>query len=144
MMYLQRTEEQYQADTKYRTGTPFGKKVNAVAREAKDSSPRDLSRRGSHVSESRTWSSQAVTQFTSAAWAALSERLGFTRRTTTAYHPCSSGLVERVHGTIKTALCSASGRPSKPTSAILRLSWCTAPLCDCLATSWIALLLPRL
>ena len=46
-------------------------------------------------------------QFTSSSWTALSERLGFTRRTTTAYHPCSNGLVERVHRTLKTALCSA-------------------------------------
>ena len=46
-------------------------------------------------------------QFLSSAWAELSQRLGFTRRTTTAYHPCSNGLVERVHRTLKTALCSA-------------------------------------
>ena len=45
-------------------------------------------------------------QFTSASWTELSERLGFARRTTTAYHPCSNGLVERVHRTLKTTLCA--------------------------------------
>jgi hypothetical protein len=46
------------------------------------------------------------TQFTSAVWEALCNKLGVTHTTTTAYHPQSNGLVERAHRQLKEALRS--------------------------------------
>ncbi len=46
------------------------------------------------------------TQFTSAVWEALCNKLGMTHTTTTAYHPQSNGLVERAHRQLKEALRS--------------------------------------
>jgi transposase InsO family protein len=43
-------------------------------------------------------------QFTSAAWVELCERLGIQHVLTTAYHPQSNGMVERVHKQLKEAL----------------------------------------
>ena len=44
------------------------------------------------------------TQFCSAIWAILARRLGYNHHFTTAYHPQSNGMVERVHRQIKEAL----------------------------------------
>ncbi len=44
------------------------------------------------------------TQFTSATWTSMCSRLGITHILTTAYHPQSNGMVERVHRQIKAAL----------------------------------------
>jgi hypothetical protein len=44
------------------------------------------------------------TQFTSAVWEALCTRLGIKHITTTAFHPCSNGIVERAHRQLKDAL----------------------------------------
>jgi hypothetical protein len=48
------------------------------------------------------------TQFTSDLWAVLCRRLGIVHITTTAYHPQSNGMVERVHRQLKDALRSRS------------------------------------
>ena len=45
-------------------------------------------------------------QFTSALWAEIAQRLGVELHRTTAYHPQANGLVERFHRTMKTALRS--------------------------------------
>ena len=47
------------------------------------------------------------TQFESALFGHLAEILGFHRLRTTAYHPKSNGMVERVHRTIKTAITAS-------------------------------------
>jgi hypothetical protein len=44
------------------------------------------------------------TQFTSAVWEALCTRLGIKHITTTAFHPCSNGIVERAHRQLKDAM----------------------------------------
>jgi transposase InsO family protein len=44
------------------------------------------------------------TQFTSAVWEALCTQLGIKHITTTAFHPCSNGIVERAHRQLKDAL----------------------------------------
>jgi len=46
------------------------------------------------------------TQFTSAVWEALCNKLGVAHTTTTAYHPQANGLVERAHRQLKEALRS--------------------------------------
>jgi hypothetical protein len=48
-------------------------------------------------------------QFTSAAWAAMCSRIGAEHIVTTAYHPQSNGLVERLHCQIKEALRARGG-----------------------------------
>jgi hypothetical protein len=45
-------------------------------------------------------------QFTSEVWQIMCKTLGVTHITTSAYHPCSNGLVERLHRQIKEALRS--------------------------------------
>jgi len=47
-------------------------------------------------------------QFLSGTWACLSETLGFKHLTTTAYHPQSNGMVERLHRQIKESLRARS------------------------------------
>ena len=44
--------------------------------------------------------------FTSALWTQLSQRLGITANTTTAYNPEANGIVERLHRSLKAALMS--------------------------------------
>jgi hypothetical protein len=44
------------------------------------------------------------TQFTSAVWEALCTQLGIKHITTTAFHPCSNGIVERAHRQLKDTL----------------------------------------
>jgi hypothetical protein len=44
------------------------------------------------------------TQFTSAVWEALCTRLGIKHIISTAFHPCSNGMVERAHHQLKDAL----------------------------------------
>jgi hypothetical protein len=53
-----------------------------------------------------TITSDRGTQFTSAIWEVLCKRLGITHITTTAFHPCSNGMVERAHRQLKDALRS--------------------------------------
>jgi transposase InsO family protein len=48
--------------------------------------------------------SDCGTQFTSAVWEALCKRLHIQHITTTAFHPCSNGMVERCHRQLKDAL----------------------------------------
>ena len=48
-------------------------------------------------------------QFTGATWACLCRRLGIQHVTTTAYHPQSNGMVERLHRHLKEALRATSG-----------------------------------
>ena len=55
-------------------------------------------------------------QFESALWAELSALLGCARRRTTAYHPQSNGMVERLHRQLKDALRSAA--PARWTEAL--------------------------
>ena len=55
-------------------------------------------------------------QFESALWAELSALLGCSRRRTTAYHPQSNGLVERLHRQLKSALRAAA--PARWTDAL--------------------------
>lgn len=55
-------------------------------------------------------------QFQSALWAELSVLLGCRRRRTTAYHPQSNGMVERLHRQLKSALRSAA--PTRWTEAL--------------------------
>jgi transposase InsO family protein len=44
------------------------------------------------------------TQFTSAVWDTLCTRLGIKHITTTAFHPCRNGMVERAHRQLKEVL----------------------------------------
>ena len=55
-------------------------------------------------------------QFESALWAELSTLLGCSRRRTTAYHPQSNGMVERLHRQLKAALRAAA--PTRWTDAL--------------------------
>ena len=55
-------------------------------------------------------------QFESALWAELSAVLGCSRRRTTAYHPQSNGMVERLHRQLKAALRAAA--PTQWTDAL--------------------------
>ncbi len=48
--------------------------------------------------------SDRSTQFTSAVWEALCKRLNIQHITTTAFHPCSNGMVDRCHRQLKEAL----------------------------------------
>jgi hypothetical protein len=54
------------------------------------------------------------TQFTSAVWEALCSRLHVQHITTTAFHPCSNGMVERCHRQLKDALRARSGANDWP------------------------------
>jgi Integrase core domain len=47
--------------------------------------------------------------FTSSVWAVLCEKLQIKHMTTTAYHPQSNGVLERVHRSLKAALCARCG-----------------------------------
>ena len=49
-------------------------------------------------------SSDRGSQFTSRLWTALTNQLGIQLYHSTAYHPCSNGLVERFHRHLKTSL----------------------------------------
>ena len=49
------------------------------------------------------------TQFTGSTWSCLCRSLGIQHVTTTAYHPQSNGMVERMHRTLKAALRARSG-----------------------------------
>ncbi len=48
--------------------------------------------------------SDSGTQFTSVVWEALCMRLGIKHITTTAFHPCSNGMVERAHRQLRDVL----------------------------------------
>ncbi|MFN9979825.1 MAG: DDE-type integrase/transposase/recombinase, partial [bacterium] len=54
------------------------------------------------------------TQFTSAVWEALCSRLQIQHITTTAFHPCSNGMVERCHRQLKDALRARSAANDWP------------------------------
>jgi hypothetical protein len=54
------------------------------------------------------------TQFTSAVWEALCNRLHIQHITTTAFHPCSNGMVERCHRQLKDALRARSAANDWP------------------------------
>ncbi len=54
------------------------------------------------------------TQFTSAVWEALCNRLHIQHITTTAFHPCSNGIVERCHRQLKDALRARSAANDWP------------------------------
>jgi transposase InsO family protein len=54
------------------------------------------------------------TQFTSAVWGALCNRLHIQHITTTAFHPCSNGMVERCHRQLKEALRARSAANDLP------------------------------
>ncbi len=58
--------------------------------------------------------SDCGTQFTSAVWEALCKRLNIQHITTTAFHPCSNGLVERCHRQLKDALRARSAANDWP------------------------------
>jgi hypothetical protein len=61
-----------------------------------------------------TITSDKGTQFLSATWAALCNRLGINHITTTSYHPQSNGMVERVHRQLKDALRARRAGPLWP------------------------------
>jgi transposase InsO family protein len=52
------------------------------------------------------------TQFTSALWSSTCTSLGIKHVLTTAYHPQSNGMVERVHRQLKDALCARGAGPA--------------------------------
>ncbi len=54
------------------------------------------------------------TQFMSAVWEALCKRLHIQHITTTAFHPCSNGMVERCHRQLKDALRARSSANDWP------------------------------
>jgi transposase InsO family protein len=54
------------------------------------------------------------TQFTSAVWEALCKRLHIQHITTTAFHPCSNGMVERCHRQLKDVLPARSAANDWP------------------------------
>ncbi len=58
--------------------------------------------------------SDCGTQFTSAVWEALCNRLHIQHITTTAFHPCSNGMVERCHRQLKDALGARSAANDWP------------------------------
>ena len=49
------------------------------------------------------------TQFTSGTWGDWFQKQGVQHITTTAYHPQANGMVERIHHTLKAALCAQGG-----------------------------------
>jgi hypothetical protein len=90
------------------------------------------------------------TQFTSALWSSTCTSLGIKHVLTTAYHPQSNGMVERVHRQFKDALCARGAGPAwhshlpwvllglgaapKEDSACLQRSW----FWDTTGSSWTA------
>ena len=48
-------------------------------------------------------------QFTSGTWGDWCKKQGVQHITTTAYHPQANGMVERIHRTLKAALCARGG-----------------------------------
>ena len=56
----------------------------------------------------------AGSQFTSSIWAATCQQLGVKHITTTAYHPQSKGMVERVHQHLKEGLKARGAQADRP------------------------------
>ena len=54
------------------------------------------------------------TQFTSGTWGDWCKKQGVQNITTTAYHPQANGMVERIHRTLKAALCARGGAAMPP------------------------------
>jgi len=61
-----------------------------------------------------TITSDRGSQFTSAVWAATCEQMGVRHNTTTAYHPQSNGMVERVHRHLKEGLKARGAQADWP------------------------------
>jgi hypothetical protein len=65
-----------------------------------------------HFGVPETVTTDRGTQFTSALWSSACTSLGIKHMLTTAYHPQSNGMVERVHRQLKDTLCARGAGPA--------------------------------